>query len=107
MANRLLPLLRAPGAETAVLRLAGFIFMAAIVLMALAALQRHEPLASHLTAWDEAAWWLTLSLGLLGPPPPARRRDREEGCIRDPRSGATDRRRACSRAALSQATPGR
>jgi hypothetical protein len=46
--------------------------MAAIASMALAALQRHKPLAPHLTAWEEAAWSLTLSLGLrllLGPPP--------------------------------------
>jgi hypothetical protein len=52
--------------------LAGFLFMAAIASMALAGLQRHEPLAPYLTAWDEASWSLTLSLGLrllLGPAP--------------------------------------
>jgi hypothetical protein len=35
--------------------LAGFLFMAAVASMALAALQRHEPLAPYLTGWDEAS----------------------------------------------------
>ena len=53
---------------------AGLLLLAAVASTALAALKGDEPLAPHLTAWDEAAWSLTLSLGLrmfLGPPPAA------------------------------------
>jgi hypothetical protein len=51
---------------------AGLLFLAGIASMGLAALRGDRPLAPHLTAWDEAALLLVLSLGLrlwLGPMP--------------------------------------
>lgn len=51
---------------------AGLLFLAAIASASLAALRGDQPLASHLTAWDEAALLFTASLGLrlwLGPFP--------------------------------------
>ena len=44
--------------------LAGLLFLAGLASMALACLQGHEPRAKHLTAWDEASWSLTISMGL-------------------------------------------
>jgi hypothetical protein len=44
--------------------LAGFLFLAGLASMGLACLQGHDPLANHLTAWDEALWSLTISVGL-------------------------------------------
>ena len=54
--------------------LAGLLFLAGLASMALACLQRDEPRAKHLTAWDEASWSLTISIGLQAwltsrPPP--------------------------------------
>jgi hypothetical protein len=52
--------------------LAGLLFLAGIASISLAALRGDQPLASHLTAWDEAALLFTASLGLrlwLGPLP--------------------------------------
>jgi hypothetical protein len=52
--------------------LAGLLFLAGIASVSLAALRGDHPLASHLTAWDEAALLFTASLGLrlwLGPFP--------------------------------------
>jgi hypothetical protein len=49
---------------------AGLLFLAGIASVSLAALRGDQPLASHLTAWDEAALLFTASLGLrlwLGP----------------------------------------
>jgi hypothetical protein len=51
---------------------AGLLFLAGIASVSLAVLQGDQPLASHLTAWDEAALLFTASLGLrlwLGPIP--------------------------------------
>jgi len=51
---------------------AGLLFLAGIASLSLAALRGDQPLASHLTAWDEAALLFTVSLGLrlwLGPFP--------------------------------------
>ncbi len=51
---------------------AGLLFLAGIASLSLAALRGDQPLASHLTAWDEAALLFTASLGLhlwLGPFP--------------------------------------
>ena len=50
----------------------GLLFLAGIASLSLAALRGDQPLASHLTAWDEAALLFTVSLGLrlwLGPLP--------------------------------------
>ncbi|WP_114948291.1 hypothetical protein [Microvirga calopogonii] len=49
---------------------AGLLFLAGIASVSLAGLRGERPLASHLTAWDEAALLFTMSLGLrlwLGP----------------------------------------
>ncbi len=51
---------------------AGLLFLAGIASISLAVLRGDQPLASHLTAWDEAALLFTASLGLhlwLGPFP--------------------------------------
>ncbi len=51
---------------------AGLLFLAGFASVSLAVLRRDQPLASHLTAWDEAALLFTASLGLhlwLGPFP--------------------------------------
>ena len=51
---------------------AGLLFLAGIASISLAVLRRDNPLAPHLTAWDEAALLFALSLGLrlwLGPLP--------------------------------------
>ena len=51
---------------------AGLLFMAGITSLSLAVLRSDQPLASHMTAWDEAALLFTASLGLrlwLGPLP--------------------------------------
>ena len=51
---------------------AGLLFLAGIASISLAVLRGDQPLATHLTAWDEAALLLTVSLGLrlwLGPFP--------------------------------------
>jgi hypothetical protein len=51
---------------------AGLLFLAGIVSVSLAVLRGDQPLAAHLTAWDEAALLFTASLGLrlwLGPFP--------------------------------------
>jgi hypothetical protein len=51
---------------------AGLLFLAGIASVSLAVLRGDQPLASHLTAWDEAALLFTASLGLrlwLGPFP--------------------------------------
>ena len=51
---------------------ADLLFLAGIASLSLAALRGDQPLASHLTAWDEAALLFTASLGLrlwLGPLP--------------------------------------
>ena len=51
---------------------AGLLFLAGIASISLALLWGDRPLASHLTAWDEAAFLFTASLGLclwLGPFP--------------------------------------
>jgi len=51
---------------------AGLLFLAGITSLSLAVLRGDQPLASHLTAWDEAALLFTISLGLrlwLGPFP--------------------------------------
>jgi hypothetical protein len=50
--------------------LAGLLFVAAIASVSLAILRADQPLAPHLTAWDEAALLFTASHGLhlwLGP----------------------------------------
>jgi hypothetical protein len=44
--------------------LAGLLLLAGVASMGVACLQRQSPFAPHLTSWDEAAWSLTLSLGL-------------------------------------------
>lgn len=52
--------------------LAGLLFLAGAASVSLAVLLGEWPLASHLTAWDEAALLFTMSLGLrlwLGPLP--------------------------------------
>ena len=49
---------------------AGLLFLAGIASVSLAVLRGDQPLAGHLTAWDEAALLFTASLGLrlwLGP----------------------------------------
>jgi hypothetical protein len=49
---------------------AGLLFLAGIASISLAVLRRDNPLAPHLTAWDEAALLFAASLGLrlwLGP----------------------------------------
>ena len=51
---------------------AGLLFLAGIASTSLAVLRGDQPLATHLTAWDEAALLFTASLGLrlwLGPFP--------------------------------------
>jgi hypothetical protein len=51
---------------------AGLLFLAGIASASLAVLRGDQPLALHLTAWDEAAVLFTVSLGLclwLGPLP--------------------------------------
>jgi hypothetical protein len=51
---------------------AGLLFPAGIASASLAVLRGDQPLALHLTAWDEAALLFTVSLGLclwLGPLP--------------------------------------
>jgi len=51
---------------------AGLLFLAGIASLSLAALRGDQPLAPHLTAWDEAALLFTAGLGLrlwLGPFP--------------------------------------
>ena len=51
---------------------AGLLFLAGIASLSLATLRGDRPLASCLTAWDEAAFLFTVSLGLylwLGPLP--------------------------------------
>jgi hypothetical protein len=51
---------------------AGLLFLAGIASISLAVVRGDRPLASHLTAWDEAALLFTASLGLrlwLGPFP--------------------------------------
>ncbi len=51
---------------------AGLLFLAGIASVSLAFFRGDRPLASHLTAWDEAALLFTASLGLrlwLGPLP--------------------------------------
>jgi hypothetical protein len=51
---------------------ADLLFLAGIASLSLAALRGDQPLASHLTAWDEAALLFIASLGLrlwLGPLP--------------------------------------
>jgi hypothetical protein len=51
---------------------AGLLFLAGVASVSLAVLRGDQPLASHLTAWDEAALLFTASLGLrlwLGPFP--------------------------------------
>ena len=51
---------------------ASLLFLAGIASVSLAALRGDQPLAGHLTAWDEAALLFTASLGLrlwLGPFP--------------------------------------
>jgi hypothetical protein len=51
---------------------AGLLFLAGIASIGLAFVRGDYPLASHLTAWDEAALLFTASLGLrlwLGPVP--------------------------------------
>jgi hypothetical protein len=54
------------------LAFAGLLFLAGIASISLALVRADQPLASHLTAWDEAALLFTASLGLrlwLGPFP--------------------------------------
>jgi hypothetical protein len=46
------------------LAFAGLLLLAGLVAAAAAFARREHPLSPHLTAWDEAAWSLTLSLGL-------------------------------------------
>jgi hypothetical protein len=51
---------------------AGLLFLAGIASISLAIVRGDQPLASHLTAWDEAALLFTMSLGLrlwIGPLP--------------------------------------
>jgi hypothetical protein len=51
---------------------AGLLFLAGIASVSFAVLRGNRPLASHMTAWDEAALLFTASLGLrlwLGPFP--------------------------------------
>jgi hypothetical protein len=43
---------------------ASLLFLAGLASLGIASLQRHDPLATHLTAWDEAAWSFALSFGL-------------------------------------------
>jgi hypothetical protein len=54
------------------LAFAGLLFLAGIASISLAFVRGDQPLASHLTAWDQAALLFTASLGLrlwLGPFP--------------------------------------
>jgi hypothetical protein len=46
------------------LSLAGLLLIAAIASVAVALVRRDSPFSRHLTAWDEAALSLTISLGL-------------------------------------------
>lgn len=51
---------------------AGLLFLAGVASVSLAVLRGDQPLVSHLTAWDEAAFLFAASLGLrlwLGPLP--------------------------------------
>jgi hypothetical protein len=51
---------------------AGLLFLAGVASISLAFVRGDQPLASHLTAWDEAALLFTVRLGLclwLGPLP--------------------------------------
>ena len=51
---------------------AGLLFLAGIASISFALMRGDQPLAGHLTAWDEAAFLFTASLGLclwLGPFP--------------------------------------
>ena len=47
------------------LAFAGLLFAAGLAAALVALMRREHPLDRHLTAWDEAAWSWTLSLGIV------------------------------------------